>query len=107
MINSNHGFRSALKLINYFFLLLMIAIAASAQAAAQSAQPYFTDPAMSPDGSEIAFTSGGDIWAVPAGGGDAHLLVSHPATESRPIYSPDGRKLAFTSRPPAKGASNF
>ncbi len=34
---------------------------------------------------------------MPAKGGDAHLLVSHPATESRPLFSPDGAKLAFTS----------
>src|SRR5215467_5034379 len=58
---------------------------------------YFNDPAVSPDGSEIAFVSGGDIWTVAATGGEAHLLVSHPATESRPLYSPDGKKLAFGS----------
>lgn len=63
----------------------------------QTPQPYFTEPAMSPDGSEIAFVSGGDIWTVPAAGGDARLLVSHPANESRPLYSPDGRRLAFIS----------
>jgi Tol biopolymer transport system component len=55
------------------------------------------EPGISPDGSEIAFVSGGDIWIVPAAGGEAHLLVSHPATESRPLYSPDGRRLAFIS----------
>ncbi len=55
------------------------------------------DPGISPDGSEIAFISGGDIWTVPATGGTAHLLVSHPATESRPVYSPDGKQLAFVS----------
>ena len=27
----------------------------------------------------------------------ARLLVSHPATESRPIYSPNGTRLAFIS----------
>lgn len=59
--------------------------------------PYFSDPALSPDASEIAFVSGGDIWTVPAAGGDAHLLVSHPDYDSRPIYSPDGKYLAFTS----------
>jgi Tol biopolymer transport system component/C-terminal processing protease CtpA/Prc len=74
-------------------LFASVAIAA----AAQGPQPYFTDPSISPDGSEIAFVSGGDIWTVPASGGDAHLLVSHPATESKPLYSPDGRKLAFVS----------
>src|SRR5579863_2463636 len=59
--------------------------------------PGFSDPALSPDKSEIAFVSGGDIWTVPARGGEARLLVSHPATESRPLYSPDGTKLAFVS----------
>ena len=61
------------------------------------AQPYFTEPSVSPDNSEIAFVSGGDIWTVPAAGGSASLLVSHPANESRPVFSPDGRRLAFGS----------
>jgi tricorn protease len=34
---------------------------------------------------------------VPTRGGEARLLLSHPATESRPLYSPDGKQLAFTS----------
>ena len=59
--------------------------------------PSFAEPALSPDRSEIAFVSGGDIWTVPATGGEARLLVSNPANESRPLYSPDGRKLAFIS----------
>ncbi len=65
--------------------------------------PYFSDPALSPDGSEIAFVSGGDIWTVPANGGEARLLVSHPDYESRPVYSPDGRYLAFTSKRSGNG----
>ncbi len=56
-----------------------------------------TEPSISPDRREIAFVSGGDIWSVPTGGGTAQLLVSHPATESRPVYSPDGKRLAFVS----------
>jgi Tol biopolymer transport system component len=55
------------------------------------------EPGISPDGREIAFASGGDIWTVPAAGGDARLLISHEATERRPLYSPDGRYLAFMS----------
>ncbi|MDQ2947159.1 MAG: hypothetical protein M3Y27_14690, partial [Acidobacteriota bacterium] len=66
-------------------------------AASLAARPYFSEPALSPDRSEIAFVSGGDIWTVPAAGGIARLLISHPATESRPMYSPDGRRLAFVS----------
>jgi hypothetical protein len=46
---------------------------------AQAALPSLSDPAISPDGREIAFVSGGDIWTVAAAGGEAHLLVTHPA----------------------------
>ncbi len=74
-------------------------VAASAQAPrnAVTALPSLAEPGISPDGSTIAFVSGGDIWEVAARGGDARLLVSHPSTESRPLYSPDGKRLAFTS----------
>src|SRR5262249_49425997 len=96
MFKSNAGSVSLHRIIPVVFLIVGFKAIVSGQPAAAS-QPYFTDPAISPDGSEIAFVSGGDIWTVAAGGGDAHLLVSHPATESRPIYSPDGRKLAFVS----------
>jgi len=61
------------------------------------AAPYLTEPSLSPDRKEIAFVSGGDIWTVAADGGTASLLVSHPATESKPLFSPDGRRLAFVS----------
>ena len=64
---------------------------------AQNPAVYLTEPAISPDRKEIAFVSGGDIWTVPAAGGTAQLLVSHPANESRPLYSPDGKSLAFIS----------
>src|ERR1700704_4249900 len=60
-----------------------------------TAQPYFTEPALSPDRKEIAFVTGGDIWTVPVTGGVSALLVSNPANESRPLYSPDGKQLAF------------
>ncbi|HYX27669.1 MAG TPA: hypothetical protein VE863_03810, partial [Pyrinomonadaceae bacterium] len=87
---------TARHILILFALLVALTAGAFAQPSAQP-RPFFTDPSISPEGSEIAFVSGGDIWTVPAAGGDAHLLVSHPATESRPLYSPDGRKLAFVS----------
>jgi Tol biopolymer transport system component len=68
-----------------------------ASAQGPAAVPTFAEPGISPDHSEIAFASGGDIWTVPTTGGVARLLVSHPANESRPLYSPDGRRLAFLS----------
>jgi len=77
--------------------LLLLATAAAAPAAAQEARPFLYQPAPSPDGSEIAFVSSGDIWVVPATGGSAHILVGNEADESRPLYSPDGTRLAFVS----------
>lgn len=79
------------------FSTLAFCLVAALPAQQQQQIPYLTEPALSPDGKEIAFASGGDIWTVAAAGGVAHLLVSHPATESRPLYSPDGTKLAFVS----------
>jgi tricorn protease len=66
-------------------------------AAEDNARPSFAEPSMAPDRPEVAFVSGGDIWTAPLAGGEAHLLVSNPATESRPMYSPDGTRLAFVS----------
>lgn len=71
---------------------------ARAQAMQKAApRPYLYEPSISPDRKEIAFVSGGDIWTAPAEGGEARLLVSHPATEFKPLYAPDGRQLAFIS----------
>jgi tricorn protease len=69
----------------------------SAAAAPGAGVPYLTEPSICPTRPEIVFVSGGDIWVAPAKGGEAHLLVSHPAEESRPLYSPDGARLAFVS----------
>src|ERR1700675_1743579 len=73
------------------------ASAAPTESGAVAALSSYSEPGISPDGMEIAFVSGGDIWTVPAAGGEARLLISHPATESRPLYSPDGKRLAFVS----------
>lgn len=70
---------------------------ASASASTEKARPAYSEPGVSPDGKEIAFVSGGDIWTVPSSGGEARLLVSDMATDSRPLYSPDGTRLAYVS----------
>src|SRR5260370_20709146 len=78
-------------------VLVCCALVAGKGTMAQTALPSLSDPAISPDGREIAFVSGGDIWTVGAAGGEAHLLVTHPAAETRPLYSPAGTNVAFAS----------
>ncbi len=48
------------------------------------------DPAWSPDGRWIAFSMRGDIWKVPAAGGEAVALTEGPAYHFEPAWSPDG-----------------
>ncbi len=76
---------------------LAVLLCAAAVSASAAGIPYLTEPALCPTRPEIAFVSGGDIWVAPAKGGEAHLLVSNPADETRPLYSPDGARLAFVS----------
>jgi tricorn protease len=53
-------------------------------------------PALSPDGSTIAFSYMGDIWTVSAKGGKAQRLTVHEYYDASPHFSPDGSWVAFT-----------
>src|ERR1041384_4660704 len=77
--------------------LSLVLVPPLSHAPAAPAKAALSEPSLSPDRREIAFVSGGDIWTVAAAGGEARLLVSHAAYDSRPLYSPDGTKLAFQS----------
>ncbi len=52
---------------------------------------------ISPDGKEIVFDLLGDIYSIPAEGGNAKLIRGGHAMEVQPRFSPDGSKILFTS----------
>ena len=72
-------------------------LAASLASQAQQAPLWMRYPAISPDGKTIVFSYKGDIYSVPATGGEARQLTTNAAHDSYPIWSPDGKKIAFAS----------
>jgi len=53
--------------------------------------------AISPDGKSIAFAFEGNLFVVPAGGGQARLLVGNGHHNTEPVWSPDSRLIAYAS----------
>ena len=76
-----------MKSISKFLILILPIFLIAAES--------FRTPAISPDGSEIAFSWQGDIWKVPTKGGLANRLTSHPGYESHPVWSPKSNAVAF------------
>lgn len=54
-------------------------------------------PALSPDGSRVAFSHQGDVWVAGVDDGLAVRLTAHDAFDGRPYFSRDGARLAFLS----------
>lgn len=56
-----------------------------------------SSPVFSPDGRSIAFLREGQIWTMPAGGGESQQRTTLDLGAGAPVWSPDGTRLAFTA----------
>ena len=78
-------------------LLALSFLVISVGALGQITPKWTRYPAISPDGSKIAFCYMGDIYVVSSSGGQAMQLTSNPAYDYAPTWSHDGTKIAFAS----------
>jgi len=79
------------------FLLAVLIVVAGVGLFAGTNPLWMRYPAISPDGERIAFSYKDDLYTVPAKGGLAVQLTSHPAYDFKPVWSPDGKYIAFAS----------
>ena len=77
-------------------LPLIAMMAASAVSHADNIR-FASHPSLSPDGKQVYFSYDGDIYSVPAAGGQATAVITMPGVQDSPLVSPDGKWLAFSS----------
>ena len=50
-------------------------------------------PAVSPDGNQIAFSWNDEIWSAAIDGTTLTRLTNHPASDAQPLFSPNGKRM--------------
>ncbi|MDD6741773.1 MAG: S41 family peptidase [Prevotella copri] len=79
-------------------LIFSVALLSAALSASAEEHPlWMRYPAISPDGTTIAFAYKGDLYSVSVNGGEARQLTTHASFDSHPVWSPDSKKIAFQS----------
>lgn len=82
---------------HYRLLIIALLIGMAWHTHAQVNPLWTNTPAISPDGSTIVFSYKGDLYKVPAQGGNATLLTMHQGHDMQPVWSKDGKNIAFMS----------
>ncbi|MBR3450266.1 MAG: PD40 domain-containing protein [Bacteroidales bacterium] len=76
---------------------VLLALFGLLTATAQESPRWLRKNAISPDGTQVAFSYKGDIYVVGTQGGRARQVTSNPAYDSDPVWTPDGKQLYFSS----------
>ena len=94
-----------IRVLSRAVLILSASLLTGASAADHHEGIYPQVPSLTPDASFAIFSWAGDLWSVPASGGAATRLTSHPADELASAVSPDGSMIAFESN--REGSQNL
>jgi len=55
-----------------------------------------SSPRWSPDGQYLSFSRGGQVWLLPANGGEAWQLTKHKGCSGPAVWSPDSKRIALS-----------
>lgn len=81
---------------HYLAAALLAGSAIAAVADGEGNARWLRNTSISPDGSQVAFTYGGNVYTVPVAGGEARRLTAK-GYNTDPVWSPDSKRVVFAS----------